>query len=332
MPNLSPQAVRELNVQVTACFNEGVNDALKQMEELYSAEGTPLGTALDLVFRATSDTSDNSFLYPEVSFSIQDFGAGDETPEEGIKLYEHRIASGNYKGKTIPVKLVDFEDDKVGQYRVVFYKLGRALVRAPLRLIEQTLYLACTGTTLVSGIDGRPLIDQQHPQKPQEGGAGTTANPYVSNDIVQAAGLTFPNFASAYSAYLGFPDESGIPLEDQLPQWLWFDPLLLGSAMDICFMDRPSSLQGGGNPWKGKVRPLMVRRLQGTGSWGLADCWDGLERPLNYVEREALKFRGLFTNPEDPIVRERRELKWQVDGRIACGPGSYRKIIRSRPS
>ena len=128
MPNLSVQAVRELNVKVTSCFQEGVNDALKQMEDLYSADGTPLGTALDLVFRATSDTSDNSFLYPEMSFSIQDFGAGDDTPEEGIKLYEQRIASGNYKGKVIPVNLVDFEDDKVGQYRVVFYKLGRALV------------------------------------------------------------------------------------------------------------------------------------------------------------------------------------------------------------
>jgi len=329
--NLSTQAVRTMNVKLTACFNEGVNDALKQMEDLYSADGTPVGTALDLVYRSPSDTADNAFLYPEVRFDIQDFGAGDGSPEEGIKLYESRLASGNYKGKIIPVNLTDFEDDKVGQFRVVFYKLGRALVCAPLRLIETTLYTACEGSSL-TGFDGQPLFSQQHPTKPNESDAGTTANPYVSNDLVQASGLTFPNFAAAYAAFLGIPDESGFPLEDQLPQWLWFDPMLLGQAMDICFMDRPSALSGGGNQWKGKVRPMMVRKLYGTGMWGIADCFDALERPLNYVEREPLKFRGLFTNPEDPIVRERRQLKWQVDGRINAGAGSWRKILRSRPS
>ena len=327
--NLSSQAVRELNVSLTACFNEGVTDALRQLEEDYESTGMPIGTPLDLVFRAASDTSDNSFLFPENSFSIQDFGAGDGTPEEGIKLYEQRIASGNYKGKVIPVNLVDFEDDKVGQYRVVFYKLGRTLATAPMRLVENTLYAACTGSTILS-FDGLPLFSQTHLQKPKE--SSGAANPPVINDYVQAGGLTVANFAALYNNFLAIPDESGFPLEENTPQWLWFDPQYIQAAMDICYMDRPSGEAGGGNPWKGRVKPIICRKLQGTGHWGLANCRDALVRPLIYVEREAMKLRGLFTNPEDPIVRERRQLKWQVDGRINCGGGDYKTIVRSRPS
>ena len=331
MPNLSPRAVRELNVQITACFSDGVNDGVNALLDQYSADGTPLATALDLVRRVPLDTAEAVLFYPELAFEIEDFGSGDGNPEEGIKFYEHRIAAGNYKGKVIPVNLTDFLDDKIGQYRVVFYKLGGALVRAPLRLIEKTLHLACTGSTITSGIDGKPLLSTQHLRKPQEA-YDATVNPYVSNDIVQPGGLTFDNFGSLYSKFLALPDENGIPLEDNFPQYLWGDTDYLGAMMDICFMDRPSGLSGGGNPWKGKCKPMPVRRLQGTGSWGLASSYDALDRPLNYIERETLKMRGLFTNPEDPIVRERRQLKWQVDGRITCGAGKYLKIMSSRKS
>lgn len=328
--NLSTRAVTELNVMVTSCFSEGANDAVNALQDLYSADGTPIATAMDLVRRVSmGQGKEMVFFYPELSFDIADFGAADANPEEGIKFYEHREKAGNYKGQTIPVKLEDFLDDVIGQYRVVFYKLGGTLVRSPLRLIEKTLYDACTGTSIVSGIDGKPLISQQHLQRPGEA-YDATRNPYVSNDIVQPGGMTFPNFAALYSAYLGLPDENGVPLEDNIPQWLWFDPDYMGQAMDICFNDRPSTLQGGGNQWKGKVKPMMVRRLKGTGSWGLASSYDALDRSMNYIEREALKMRGLFTNPEDPIVRRERKLTWQVDGRITCGAGHYNKIMRSR--
>lgn len=331
MPVLSIRSVRELNVKLTACFQEGVSDGIAQMNDMYSADGKPLATALDLVYRTGSNTRDNVFTFPQVSFQIDDFGAGDGTGDEGIKLYETRLDSGNYKGKTIVVSLVDFEDDLVGQYKVVFYRLGRLMVKAPMRLVEGTLYLASTGSTIVSGIDGKPLFSTQHVMKPQEAYDATT-NPYVSNDIVQPAGMTFGNFSELYSKFLAIPDEDGIPDEDNLPQYLYFDTDYLGTALDICYLDRPSQLSGGGNPWMGKVKPMPVRRLQGTGQWGLASSWDALDRSLIYVEREALKFRGLFTNPEDPIVRERRQLKWQADGRINCGAGNYRRIIRSRKS
>lgn len=324
--NLSTRAVTELNVAITACFNEGVNDAINALHDQYSADGTPLATALDLVRRVPLDTAEAVLFYPELSFEIADFGAGDGTPEEGIKFYEHRIKAGNYKGKNIPVKLEDFLDDKIGQYRVVFYKLGGTLVRAPLRLVEKTLYDACTGSTITNGIDGKPLFHTQHVQKPQEA-YHATRNPYVSNKITKGAGLTFTTFAEGYSKFLAIPDESGVPLEDNFPQWLWGDTDYLGTMMDICFLDRPSSLSGGGNPWKGKVKPMPVRRLQGTGIWGLASTFDALDRPLNYVEREALKMRGLYTNPEEPYVRRNRRLEWQVDGRITAGAGHYRKIM-----
>src|SRR5262245_59302521 len=141
--NFSPRVVRELNVDLVACFAEGVNDAINAvLDELGMLDGggaQPIGTVMELARTVTSDTADNAFTYPQKDFDIVDFGSGDETPEEGIKLYEHRIASGDYKGKVIPVKLSDYMDDKVGQYRVIFYRFGKMTVLGPLRLVEQTL-------------------------------------------------------------------------------------------------------------------------------------------------------------------------------------------------
>lgn len=326
----SPRAVKELNVALVHCFQEGASAAVTKLQDLYSADGKALSTAMDLVRRVTIDTDEAVFLYPEMSFNIADFGAGDSSTEEGIKLYEHRQKSGNIKGKLISVPLTSFMDDKIDAMRVIFYKHGGAMVRSPLRLIEQTLHAACTGTTITSGIDGKPLFSTQHVQKPGEA-YHSDRNPYVSNDITQSEGMSFANFATLYSKFLAIPDEDGVPDEGNVPEFLWFDPDYLGVAMDICHMDRPSALSGGGNPWRGKVKPMPVRRLQGTGQWGLAGG-DDVDRPMNYVEREALQLRGLYTSPDDPYVRRNRRLEWMVDGRMSCGAGHYRRIIRSRKS
>src|SRR5262245_61887017 len=115
--NLSTRAVKELNVLLTSAFNEGASDAYAALLDQYNADGMPIATPLELVRRVPTNTKETAILYPEMSFEVSDFGAGDGNPEEGIKLYETRIESGNYKGKVITVPLADYMDDLIGQFK-----------------------------------------------------------------------------------------------------------------------------------------------------------------------------------------------------------------------
>ena len=318
--NISPRIARELNVQLVSCFTEGVNDGIMQVFT-NTADGAAMPNVLECLRFAPSGTAENVYTFAPSDYSLADDTAGDETPFEGTKMYEQRISSGRFKKREIIVDLADYLDDKIGFYGTTFHTLGTTSVVAPYRKVCSVM--AGAGS-LISTIDDVAYFSQAHPQRPKETG-GTN----WSNDLVQTGGLTLDNFGAAWAAMCAFPGEDGKPVGSR-PTHLCVEPADFGKAMDIAFSDRPSGGQGGGNPYKCLVIPVMVPEWAGLGIYQLLDCNSAIERPFVFQEREPLKLRPIYTNPEDAWVRDNGKLKWNLQGRYNVGIGHPRRALRSR--
>lgn len=306
---LSSRVVRELNVLLVSMFDMGATDGAKTASDV-----------VDLAYQSTSDTTENAYTMVDTDFALRDRGDSAEVIVDGIKMYETRLKDGK-KYKMIQVELDAFEDDKVGQYKGVFYKLGMTQALGPSRLMEDTLIAA---ETVAPGgnFDGVALISAVHPVKPFETGTATWAN-----KLIKPAGLTIDTFAEGYATFQTFPGEDGRPL-NHTPTVLAVEPKYRQIAWDICFSDRPQAGQGGGNSWKGLVRPMVIPALGGIDGWYLADDSSPFERPLIYQERRALRLIPLFASHDDPAVVKSRKLEWIVDGRIGGGYGHANRIMK----
>jgi phage major head subunit gpT-like protein len=312
---LSPRVVQELNVVLVSMFDVGARDAAKRMSAV-----------LDICHIETSDTAQNIYTFMDTDFQLRDRGDSAELIVDGVKMYETRLKDGK-KYKIISVELDAFEDDKVGQYKGVFYKLGMTQALGPSRLVEDTMLLAVTKQNVGGNYDGVPLISTVHPVKPGEAGSATWAN-----KLIQSDGLTFSTFAAAWAAFAKFPGEDGRP-GGNTPTKLIHGPDDEQIAQDICFGTLPLDKSGGGNQaWKGRVEPMCVPFLgvqDGAGAFWLADESSSLERPFIFQERRALRLIPLFASHEDPHVVKSRRLEWMVDGRIGAGFGYPNKILKS---
>ena len=306
---LTSRVVRELNVMLVSMFDMGAGDGAKQATDV-----------IDLAYTSTSDTAENAYTIVDTDFALRDRADSTEVVIDGIKMYEVRLADGK-KYKCIEVDLDAFEDDKVGQYKGVFYKLGMAQALGPSRLMEDTILAAEVAVT-GGNFDGVALISTAHPVKPFESGSATW-----SNKLTKAAGLTFTTVGEAYAAFQLFPGEDGRPL-NHTPKVLVCDPNYRAIANDICYSDRPTGGAGGGNAWQGLLRPMFVPRLASSDGWYLADDSSSLERPFIYQERRALRLIPLFASHEDPAVIKSRKLAWIVDGRIGAGFGHANRVLK----
>jgi phage major head subunit gpT-like protein len=284
-----------------------------------TADGQAMPNIMECVRMVTNDSAQGIYTYAPSDYSLYDDTAGDETPFEGTKMYESRIQSGRFKKREIICDLADFSDDKVGQFRTQFHTLGTTSVVAPYRKIVSTML-----ANPVSTIDDVTFFSQAHPQRPKEAG-GTN----WSNDLVQAGGLDLTTFGVAWAAMCAFPGEDGLPVGAR-PTHLCVEPADFGMAMDICFNPFPSGLSGGGNKWKGLVIPVVVPEWANQGIWQLLDCNSSIELPYIFQEREPLKLRPIYTNPEDAWVRDHGKLKWNLQGRYNVGVGHPRRALRSR--
>ncbi len=306
---LSPRVVQELNVLLVSMFDMGAGDAAKKASDV-----------LDLAYVNTSDTAENAYTIVDTDFALRDRADSAEVIVDGVKLYETRVKDGK-KYKLIEVDLDAFDDDKVGQYKGVFYRLGMAQALGPSRLMEDVI-LASEVAAPGGNFDGVPLISTAHPVKPFEGGAATWAN-----KLVISAGLNINTFAQAYSAFQKFPGEDGRP-QNNTPTVLMVDPDNRQIAWDICYSDRPQAGSGGGNSWKGQIRPMIVPQLSTADGWYLVDDSSSLERPWIFQERRPLRMIPLFSSHEDPHVIKSRKLQWIVDGRIGGGYGYASKVLK----
>ncbi|MFT3773006.1 MAG: Mu-like prophage major head subunit gpT family protein [Minicystis sp.] len=305
--NLSPRVVKELNVLLVSMFDQGAHDAAKKMSPV-----------LETAYFSTSDTTENVYTFAQADFELRDRGDSAETIVDGVKFYESRVKDGK-KYKIIEVDLDAFEDDKVGQYATVFYRLGTTQALGPSRLLEDTILNAESLTCY----DGKALVATNHEVKPFEGGTAW------ANKLVKSAGLTFATFQDGWAAMQQFPDENGRPA-GRTPTILMVDPSNRQIAWDICYSDRPLNQSGGGNPWKGEVRPMIVPffGIQDPGTWYLIDDSSARERPFIFQERKALRLIPLFSSHDDWHVLKSRKLSWMVDGRIGAGAGYPSTILK----
>lgn len=314
---LTPRVARELNQRLVMCFDEGANSGAKKMSPV-----------LELCHVDTSDTAQNVYTYVDSDFALRDRGDSAEMVVDGIKMYESVLKDGK-KYKIIQVDLDKLEDDKIGQYKAVFYKLGMTQALGPSRLVEDVMLSATSAGATIDGKPGNfdrvPLVATNHPVKPGDSSTSTT----WSNKLVKSAGLTFTTFSEAYAAMELFPGEDGRPAGRKARKLVTV-PGNRQIANDIAKGNLPSGGSGGGNPWVGEVEVMIVPFLASDTkfSFELVDDVSALERPYIYQERRALRLVPLFSSHEDREVMKTRKLEWMVDGRIGAGYGVPSTVVR----
>jgi phage major head subunit gpT-like protein len=313
----SPRVVRELNVLVVSCFDEGAYDGAQMRSNI-----------LSLARQTTSDSRENIYTYTSKDFSLRSRGYVEVMAEyEGVKFFEHRISNEDvYRG--LEVDLNAWEDDKVDQYQSILYTLGATSAVGPSEKVEDLLAIAHTSDPKVVCYDGQPLISDAHPVR-----VGETTGGVWSNEII--APLDFDSFAEAVALMRKFPREDPGTRTKTMgakPTKLLVAPEYQQISFDICYSDKPFEKAGGGNPWKGHVEVEIIDNWHDTGLWQLHDDRLSKERAAIYQERKPLTLRPTRTNPEDPWVIENRKLRWFLDGRIAAGVGHPGRVVGGRPS
>lgn len=312
---LTPPIAREMNVTLVSLYEEGAVDAVESGLTGVDSD------VLELCFMAPNDTSEGVYLFPSRDFGMRQRPEGtDERIIDAVDLYEHRIRNIDWY-RTIGVRLNDWNDDKIGRYKAVFYQLGNAGALAQPRAVQSAIQAA--KTTLC--YDGVPLLSTSHPVKPGASG-GTT----YSNLLTQSAGLTFDTFGEAFAKMMAFPIEDGHTARS-MPTHLVIPPEYIGIGLDICTNANPSGLQGGANPWLGRVKLKVVQDFAGTLEWGLVDNRSRLEKPFVLQDRETIQLRQI-TDPSSPIVFLQRQMLYSNDGRFNVGVGYPTKIIWSKKS
>jgi phage major head subunit gpT-like protein len=309
----TPLIAQQLNVKVLKSFDAGAAAATSQMSPV-----------LDFFRKTTSDTYENVYLTADSDYSIHQRPDNSAQIEfDGVLVYESRVRHPSFY-KFIEVSLVDWSDDKVGKYDVVFHKLGMTMALSPGRLGEDTMVAAGTAQNASGNHDGVPLISTAHPKKPKRSGGGT-----FSNKLVRTAGLTFDTFGEAWSLFRTQPNEDGRPA-NRRPTKLLHRTVDIGIARDICLNDRPSQLAGGGNPYLRFVEPVEVPFFDSVSSFGFELIDDSYEYGMPYIfqEREPLRLVPLYTNPEDPWVKINNKLLWGLMGRYGAGYQDPRGSVR----
>lgn len=311
---LTPGIAKEMNVQLVSLFEEGASDA--------RGGGFAEGVDTDIMqffYSGTSDSAENVYVYPAQSFAMHERPDGsDEREIDALDMYESRVRNIDYY-RTMGVRLNDWNDDKIGRYKGVFYQLGEATALAHPRKVADTLRNAKT----IVGYDGKALLATDHPRKP-----GTDEGTPWSNLLTQAGGLTVPNFGAAFEAMLAFPDEDG-HTAGSVPTHLVVTPKNIGAGFDA-LSETPSTLQGGKNPWFGRgVKLAVAQDLVGVDEWGLIDNRSRMRKPFVFQSRESIQLRQI-TDPLSPIVFLQRKLLYSVDGRFNAGVGYPSKIIWSK--
>lgn len=311
------------------CYDEGVMEGINRVWRFNPGpNGVTLPNIFDAIRVAPSGTAENVYTYASSNYSQPDTG-GDEIPDFVSSLYEHTIQNRRPKKRGLKVDLVDWSDDKIGKYRVMFHEAGTASVVAPYRLLVNTMRNARLGglsanAIMVSGIDNVPFFGTHYAIP------GDNTSPTWINSYVRPA-LTRPVFAEMWGNMILFPGEdstaSAPTVVGACPSVLAVGPLDLDAALDIAYNERPSEGAGGGSVQTGRVEVAFVPEWT-DGTWELLDTHSSLERGFIFQEREPNRLFPLATSPTDPIALRQGYLDWLLQGRYDVGIGHPRRVLR----
>ncbi len=331
-PNLYlPSAVGDrASFDLVMCFDTGVKDGINQVwsftDGMTARPGVTLPNILETVRVTPSGAAENVYTYAGSDYEMSET-SGDERPEYADVMYEQTIANTRYKKRGLKVDIVDWEDDKIGKYQVKFHAAGTAAIVKPYRWLVNTMRTGKrngVGAALTSNIDGLPFYGT-HYAVPGD----TSSIPFV-NDIVRPGGLTGPTFAEMWKLMIKYPGEDGQVVGTR-PTVLAVGTEDIDVAIDIAYLQKPSTDAGGENRYRGRVDVCFVPEWQ-DGTWELHDTNNSLERGFIFQERVPNRFFPLTTNPTDPQAIRQGYLDWQLQGRWEVGIGHYRRSLRVRRS
>src|ERR1700676_2682420 len=109
------------------CFDAGVKDGVtriwKRSDGNTAVPGITLPNIFEAIRVAPSGAAESTYTYASTNYS-QDDTTGDEIPDFTSSMYEHTIANRRPKKRGLKVDLVDWSDDKIGRYQVMFHEAG----------------------------------------------------------------------------------------------------------------------------------------------------------------------------------------------------------------
>lgn len=309
------------------CFDQGVKDGINQVWSFTNGMApVALPNVMEGIRVVPSGAAENTYTYASSDYEMSET-SGDEDPIFGDALYEHTIANTRFKKRVLRVDTVEWTDDKIGKYQVKFHAAGTASVVKPYRFLVNTMItgkLNGQGAVLKSGIDNLPFYGTHYAVP------GDTSSPQLINDYVIPGGLDGDSFSMMWGKMIMFPGEDGYPVGSR-PSILAVGPLDIDAALDVAYMQKPSTGGGAENRYRGRVEVAFVPEWT-DGQGLLIDANNSIERGWVFQEREPNRMLPLATNPTEPSALKSGYLEWLLQGRWTVGPGHYRRVLRFRRS
>jgi phage major head subunit gpT-like protein len=300
-----PETLLALNVSLIALYEEGLTDAEQEQSAILSC-----------CYVGPSDSDANLYTMHTNQARLRAKPRGsDEFQVAGRKVYDYKIYNDR-RYDAVEVHRDHLADDKVGQYASIFADLGRATALAPSQLVEQVIL---DGRTELC-FDGVAFFATTHPVNPKQNGSATQ-----SNLVINAAGLTIPNFETMYYTMEALLGEDGKTAGSR-GNVLAVSPEYRGVGMDICYSNASRGYAGADNPWKGQVDLMVVQNWSGLGVAVLMDTKQNRRRPFIYQERQAFALQSMIAE-DNPEVFKRDVFTYKVDGRDGAGYGYPTKAV-----
>lgn len=299
----TPAVQEALNTRVVNRFNQAAIAAMQRTSGLIDICG----------FRTSTEENLSVFVLGK-NFRLRKRGRdSDEIVKRGVNLYESRAKVANYVD-WLTISRNDAIYDKVEKIAAIAGTAGASAGEWPDRMVETLVPVALT----LECHTGQNFFDTDHPVKP--GSSTTFAN------VANLGALDFDTFDDAKKRLMKLPDEDGNSCGAQVTV-LAVGPDYEELAYEIAKNPNPKSYAGGTNLRASRGIEVKVVPNWDTDVWMVCDTRVDDDMPFYFVESRPLTASPLFTGIDDPIVRERNELSWGVDGHLAVALGNPRRAF-----
>jgi phage major head subunit gpT-like protein len=273
---------------------------------------------------APSTTRSNLYAWLGQMPQVREWIGERQANSIGTRSYE--LVNRDWEN-TFEIDRNDVEDNTFFSFSTVAAQLGESFKQHGDVLMAATVEAGIS----TACFDGQFFFDTDHPVNPDKP-AGTT----YDNDRTLA--LTFANYDTVRTGFLGFKNENGIPLAPPSKLMLLVPPALELTARQIVESEwitpgTAYALAGTSgasmNPFKGSAEVCVNPYLTDTTRWYLINSGATI-KPFLMQTRQAPKFVA-YDRPEDPAVFAKKKFLYGTDARYAAGYTFPFLAITSKP-
>jgi phage major head subunit gpT-like protein len=296
--DLTPATLRALRTSFSKMFE----DAYSQTTPFYSR----------LCTQVPSTTAQNDYGWMAKLPGMREWLG--ERVVHNLATHSYQLKNKDYE-LTVGVDRNDIEDDNLGQYSMLFARMGESVSKHPDQLVKALLVNGAANLCF----DGLSYFNAAHPVNPYDAAKGTYSN-YSSTGLA----LTQANFLTARATMATYKGEDGEPL-GVVPNLLVVPPALEGMALRICKMGTIHTEDSSGesasapqNVTAGMADVLMLPELAGADTTWYLLATQSVIKPLVFQWRKRPVFVSKVS-PTDDNVFHTKQFVYGADGRYNAG-------------